>query len=318
MHYCLLTDPIDKEKIICFQTVEERDCYCQNNANAEPIPGILISQFVKSQFENLPKDVDKYSKKSEVTPEKIVETFLEIGVVKNVADKLGVWHGTVLKCLVSRRIYPNVRSLHANEMVADGLSKDEICKKLKISHKTYETYMPYTKGSYLSPDKTLNALKIAKSRREPKERKKLTRKVINGKLYDTATAKKLAEWDENGADSINYISEALYRKKTGEFFVFGDGGANTKYARISRSKSFEPGSEIIPLSLAQAKAWASDHLSHHEYDDIFGDIIVDDGSTTVTSFRLSSAMLEAVRRCAQEKGESISEFICAAIREAIK
>ena len=99
----------------------------------------------------------------------------------------------------------------------------------------------------------------------------------------TATAKKLAEWDENGTDPLNYIAEALYRKKTGEFFVFGDGGANTKYARIGRLKVFEPGSAILPMSLEQAKEWALDRLPKNEYDDIFGDMIDDDGSTTFPS-----------------------------------
>lgn len=144
------------------------------------------------------------------------------------------------------------------------------------------------------------------------------KKIINNKLYDTDTAKKLAEWDENGTDSRNYISEALYRKKTGEFFVFGDGGANTKYARIGRLKVFEPGSAILPMSLEQAKEWALDRLPKNEYDDIFGDMIDDDGSTTVTSIRLPSALLETVRRRAQEKDETIAEFIRAAIVEAVK
>ena len=143
------------------------------------------------------------------------------------------------------------------------------------------------------------------------------KKIINNKLYDTATAKKLAEWDQNGADAQNYIAESLYRKKTGEFFIFGNGGVNTKYAKIGRSKGFEPGCEILPLSLDQAKAWASDHLSSHEYDDIFGDIIEEDGSTTA-HIRLPSALLEAVRRHAQEKGVTIAEFIRAAIVDAVK
>lgn len=144
------------------------------------------------------------------------------------------------------------------------------------------------------------------------------KKIINNKLYDTATAKKLAEWDENGTDPLNYIAEALYRKKTGEFFVFGDGGANTKYARIGRLKVFEPGSAILPMSHEQAKEWALDRLPKNEYDDIFGDMIDDDGSTTVTSIRLPSALLETVRRRAQEKDETTAEFIRAAIVEAVK
>ena len=47
-------------------------------------------------------------------------------------------------------------------------------------------------------------------------------------------------------------------------------------------------------------------------------MIDDDGSTTVTSIRLPSALLETVRRRAQEKDETTAEFIRAAIVEAVK
>ena len=55
----------------------------------------------------------------------------------------------------------------------DGMSKEEICENLKISPKTYESYMPYKKGSYLTENKTLNALYIISHRERAKEREKL-------------------------------------------------------------------------------------------------------------------------------------------------
>ena len=57
------------------------------------------------------------------------------------------------------------------------------------------------------------------------------KKIINGKKYDTDTAQELASWDNGGGwRDFHHCEETLYRKKTGEFFLFGEGGPMTKYA----------------------------------------------------------------------------------------
>ena len=50
------------------------------------------------------------------------------------------------------------------------------------------------------------------------------KEVINGKTYNTETAKEIARWD-NGLpyDHFCYRSEALYRKRTGEYFLANSG-----------------------------------------------------------------------------------------------
>ena len=62
------------------------------------------------------------------------------------------------------------------------------------------------------------------------------KKIINGKLYNTQTAKALASRDNHcQPGSFDYVEEILYRKKTGEFFLRGSGGARTIYSeRIER------------------------------------------------------------------------------------
>lgn len=51
------------------------------------------------------------------------------------------------------------------------------------------------------------------------------KKIINGKKYDTDTAKEVG-YSNNGllSTDIDYIEETLYQKKTGEFFLYGEGG----------------------------------------------------------------------------------------------
>ena len=54
--------------------------------------------------------------------------------------------------------------------------------------------------------------------------------IINGRMYDTETAEKIAGWD-NGIYGRDFRSceETLYKKKTGEYFIYGSGGADSKY-----------------------------------------------------------------------------------------
>ena len=95
------------------------------------------------------------------------------------------------------------------------------------------------------------------------------KKIINGKLYDTATAKELGCWG-NGHTGFTRISETLYRKCTGEFFLYGEGGPSTKYARLVDQNSWSGGAEIIPLTAAKARDWAEEKLTADEYAEIFG------------------------------------------------
>ena len=53
------------------------------------------------------------------------------------------------------------------------------------------------------------------------------KQIINGKKYDTETAERLACEDAGlPVNDFAYWCEELYRKKTGEFFLHGEGGEN--------------------------------------------------------------------------------------------
>ena len=97
------------------------------------------------------------------------------------------------------------------------------------------------------------------------------KKIINGKKYDTDTVEKLGErW--NGESDLMYCMETLYRKKTGEYFIHGEGGPMTIYGKYLGNGSFGGGQEIKPLSEAEAREWALEYLSTGEYKEIFGPV----------------------------------------------
>lgn len=134
-------------------------------------------------------------------------------------------------------------------------------------------------------------------------------KMINGRRYDTDRAKYLADyWNGLGYSDFNWVNEVLYRKKTGEYFLYGSGGAASKYAKAVGLNNWESGERIMPLSLEQAQQWAEEHLDADEYEKIFGAVEEDQSKRTVT-FSLTEASIEKIARMAAEQNITKSEVI---------
>ena len=97
------------------------------------------------------------------------------------------------------------------------------------------------------------------------------KKIINGKKYDTTTATNVGEWDNGCYGNFGYCSETLYRKKTGEFFLHGEGGASSRYSS-HYGDSCGSGEQIIPLTEEAAMKWAEQRISADAYEAIFGEV----------------------------------------------
>lgn len=135
------------------------------------------------------------------------------------------------------------------------------------------------------------------------------KKIISNKVYDTEKAECMGEWN-NGCytDRSRYCSECLYRKRTGEFFLHGSGGAMSKYAVSHGNNNWGGGEKIIPLTYQSAQDWAEEHLSGEEYESIFG-AVVEDESRQALTLSMSSAVVERAKRAAAKAGVSLSAYI---------
>lgn len=96
--------------------------------------------------------------------------------------------------------------------------------------------------------------------------------IINGKKYDTKTAKELAFYTYLCPNDFRYLQETLYQKRTGEFFLYGEGGPASKYAVVLGQNERCGGEKIIPLTVDEAKRWAEEHIDGDEYEEIFGEV----------------------------------------------
>jgi hypothetical protein len=81
-------------------------------------------------------------------------------------------------------------------------------------------------------------------------------KLINGKLYDTDDAEKIASYSTGGSTSdFDFYREALYRTENGRWFLHGEGHAKTKYASTTSDGMKGWGSDIRALSEEEAFEW---------------------------------------------------------------
>lgn len=139
------------------------------------------------------------------------------------------------------------------------------------------------------------------------------KKIINGKRYDTDTAKECGTaYSKLGRRDFGYWEETLYQKRTGEFFLYGEGGPASRYAVSAGQNSWSGGEKIIPLSAQNAMKWAEEHLEADEYERIFGEVTEDESKKVVT-YSLPASTIEKVKRIAAEQGISLSEVVERAI-----
>ena len=141
------------------------------------------------------------------------------------------------------------------------------------------------------------------------------KKVINGRMYNTETAEKLAEWDNSLWDGFDDYSETLYRKHTGEFFLYGHGRPSAVYAQSDIARWMTGDQAIVLLSEQEAREWAEEHLSGDEYEEIFG-VIEEDESQAILSISISANAMDCGQRAAAERGISLPTLIEALLQSA--
>ena len=95
--------------------------------------------------------------------------------------------------------------------------------------------------------------------------------IIAGRMYNTDTATLVARV-ENMADVRNfrYKNEELYRKKKGQWFLFGEGHALSEYGKSYGDNTYGWWETIIPYNDDDAKMWLEDNNKVDEYIEYFG------------------------------------------------
>jgi len=85
------------------------------------------------------------------------------------------------------------------------------------------------------------------------------KKVINGKVYNTATAEELHSDSYSHPGDFQYWRETLYVTPKGAYFIHGEGGASSKYGQQVEQNTWSGGADITPVSKEEAIRWLEEH-----------------------------------------------------------
>lgn len=142
------------------------------------------------------------------------------------------------------------------------------------------------------------------------------KKIINGKRYNTESAELCGSREYGYPGDLNYVSEELYQKRTGEFFLHGEGGANSKYNEEISMNSWSGGEKIIPLTDEEAREWAEEYLDSEDYEKLFTVAEEEDAGKKIQSFSLSGDVSAKLTRLSRAHGMSRSQIIEELVRAA--
>ena len=140
-------------------------------------------------------------------------------------------------------------------------------------------------------------------------------KVFRGRRYDTDTAKELASWyNDEQYGGIYYRAEKLYQKRTGEYFMYYEGGAGTEYAEADPMGGYTMGEAIEPVTEEEAKAWAEDHIDADKYEEIFGRVY--DNKKVDLHIFVHPAMRDNIKKEAVRRGLTVTELVEKELKKA--
>ena len=135
-------------------------------------------------------------------------------------------------------------------------------------------------------------------------------KVIEGKRYDTDTARMMASrTNDRPVNDFGYVEETLYRKRSGEYFLYGEGGPMTSYRTWISDNSWTGGEKIVPMSEAEAREWAEKWLDADEYEKIFGNVEEEDGSMRTVTFSIPVYLHEKLKKEGVKRGVAASQVL---------
>ena len=124
------------------------------------------------------------------------------------------------------------------------------------------------------------------------------KKIIKNKVYDTATAQYIGAYLGDWEDSSRWRREELYKKRTGEYFLYSEG--------------HEEPEKIAPLSFDEAKEWGRKHLEGIEYEIEF-EVAKEDNVVTRLHVEIPASLNDRIELERSRMGVSKAEVVIDAL-----
>lgn len=144
------------------------------------------------------------------------------------------------------------------------------------------------------------------------------KRIINGKRYDTDTATHIAKYEsDHGVGDFHYYREDLYLKKTGEFFLWGEGGGLSPYAAAYPGGGWQYGEKIVPLTLDEAKSWVEKIEDPDLYEELF-EIPDEEGGNVAFSMLLPTNLYNVLDHRSLKDGITKKDIVVKALENYLK
>lgn len=98
------------------------------------------------------------------------------------------------------------------------------------------------------------------------------KKIINGKAYNTETAKHLATFSHGRISDFDSVYEELYQTKNGTFFLHYEGGPKSKYSEVVGQNEWSGGEGLRLVDEDEAKAFIEKYGDVETYLEVFGEV----------------------------------------------
>ncbi|MBS5989758.1 hypothetical protein [Anaerococcus hydrogenalis] len=160
------------------------------------------------------------------------------------------------------------------------------------------------------------------------------KKIINGRRYDTSTSTLIDYYMINdigfdGVDKSNvesfkkYISEKrlldqrlenLYKKKTGEFFLYVLNGPMSELAgrKLYGKRNYE---NIIPLSIDEAKEWMEECSDAETYESVFE---IEEEGNMAFSLLIPETLYDKLKEKSEKTGNTMKDIIVEALESNLE
>ena len=91
------------------------------------------------------------------------------------------------------------------------------------------------------------------------------RKVVNGTVYNTVGAKRIAVSVYRYPGEKTLVYECIYKKRNNSLFLFRSGNPGSKYGEYLNVGTSVIGDDIIPISHDEAHKWLQCHHPDYYY-----------------------------------------------------
>ena len=126
------------------------------------------------------------------------------------------------------------------------------------------------------------------------------KKIFRGRKYDTDTATRIAEHQHLRLGDIGSYVETLYRKRSGEYFLFRE-----LFGPIE--EGVNP-CQFTPLKFEEARQWAEENTTAEEYESEFK-ALEEDEEKTVAVYNIEKRVHAKIKRLAAEQGITASQLL---------